>query len=199
VYRSLLDSHTEASDNAIVAYLVKSKNFTADGARQVSKSFKDTVAFAKLMSVAHTTEERREKTGGDKGSGMNTTLNANRTVVLPPSGATRKTFTTASPTMDAEITISTHSGELTIEDLEDVYDYVGALVKRWGRVRPATTHQVESREVEPPPRPASVVASMPIMVTKQMETDLRENGYSQEQIGQMTPQQAHDNLRKGKL
>lgn len=72
IFSALLESHTEASDNAIVAFLVKTKNFTNEGARQVAKSFRDTISFAKLAAGTHTPDERRSDDGGGKDAGMQT-------------------------------------------------------------------------------------------------------------------------------
>jgi hypothetical protein len=46
------------------------------------------------------------------------------------------------------------------------------------------------------PRRESLGVSVPVMITKRMETDLRDAGYSQEEINTMTPQQAHNNIAK---
>lgn len=44
--------------------------------------------------------------------------------------------------------------------------------------------------VPPPVKPSGV--SIPIMITKKMEADLRDRGFLQEEINKLTPQQAHD-------
>lgn len=47
-------------------------------------------------------------------------------------------------------------------------------------------------EKQPEVKPASV----PLMITRQMEADLKDRGFTQEQINKMTPQQAHDVLNR---
>lgn len=49
---------------------------------------------------------------------------------------------------------------------------------------------VASSPVEPIQAPAVAVASIPVMITRQMEADLRASGYSERTIRSLTPEQA---------
>lgn len=74
-------------------------------------------------------------------------------------------------------------------ELEKMYEYEhNALLRQeHGRTQYKPTEQ---------PPPPGTKASVPVMITKQMESDLRSRGLTQEEINKLTPQQAHDILGK---
>jgi len=154
IFLALLDTHLVASENAIVAYLVKNKSFTSDGAKQVAKSFKDAVALAKLTTGTHTDEERPPENGGRKDAGMQPTTEKRLAPTSPPSapplGAVQRTFTTGNEAMDAAITITSHAGEITGEDIAFLREYLDFLERSWARrkPRPANLTDLSDKDAE---------------------------------------------------
>jgi hypothetical protein len=144
VLASLIETHLAASENAVVSHLIKSRSFTPEGARLLARSFKDTVSLAKLDSEAYILAVSRDETGGRKDAGMQTPAPQQQPQrqgpppsPLPP-GAAQRTFTTGTDTMDASITITSHTGTISQEDIEFLKNYLDFLEKGWSRVRRAT-------------------------------------------------------------
>lgn len=53
LFAALYDSHAHASDDAIKSYLITRLDFSESGARQVIKTFRDTIALAKLDTTEY--------------------------------------------------------------------------------------------------------------------------------------------------
>ena len=65
----------------------------------------------------------------------------------PPPGIIQRTFTTGNETIDATITISSRSGEISGDDVEFLKDYLDFLAKGWRRkVRPASLTDFTSQD-----------------------------------------------------
>jgi hypothetical protein len=57
LFREIYESHRDASDDNLRAYLVHKSGFAEPGAKQVIKAFRDTVAFAKLDAAQYSSGE----------------------------------------------------------------------------------------------------------------------------------------------
>lgn len=61
LFRELMVSHLEASENAIRSYLITKKSFVEDGARKAAKAFRETMALAGMPEKGYTASETQEK------------------------------------------------------------------------------------------------------------------------------------------
>jgi hypothetical protein len=142
VLAALIETHLAASETAVISHLIKARNFTSDGARLLARSFKDTVSLAKLDSETYIPPVSRDENGGRKDAGMPTQTTQQHPIQhqgspppLPPNstGTTQRTFTTGTDTMDATITITSHAGAISREDIDFLKDYLDFLGKSWSR------------------------------------------------------------------
>lgn len=209
LFREVHASHADASSSILISYLMRDKAFTEDGARSFDAAYRDTVKVAKLDDPAYISLGEKP-TPEEKPPMTNQQMQQNPPPPTPPrTGALQRSFTTGTDTMDAVITITSHAGEITGEDIAFLKDYLEFMERSWSRRKP----QQPATPVVPPASPdrvvtpdgrtatvdsSSMVASVPIMITKRMEAELRDAGYTSEEIGKMTPQQAHDNLKATK-
>ena len=61
IFRSLIETHSEASDAALRAYLMTTKRFSEEGARRFIPSFRDIVRIAKLENSDYTQANEDEE------------------------------------------------------------------------------------------------------------------------------------------
>lgn len=203
------------SNETLRRYLTFERGFNESSVDDFISQFYETLEFAKIgksgtippaaasLGANDLLKSIRTDGSGAKDAGMQIQDRSKQNLPPPPLpvGAVERMFTTGTDTMDAEIRITSHAGEITGDDIAFLKEYLSFLEKSWARRKPAVAAPVAAPEPvsamkSGPPPPPSMSASMPIMVTKQQESDLRAAGYTQEQINAMTPQQAHENLAK---
>lgn len=61
LFRELMASHMEASENAIRSYLLTKKGFADDGARKAAKAFRETMALAGMPEKGYNPVQTQEK------------------------------------------------------------------------------------------------------------------------------------------
>jgi hypothetical protein len=61
LFSELVNTHLDASENAIRSYLITKKGFVDDGARKAAKAFRDAVTLATPERSGYTPEETQEK------------------------------------------------------------------------------------------------------------------------------------------
>jgi hypothetical protein len=214
LYADLMKTYSsELPSDAVLCYeLIHQRFFNPGVVPEVVRAFRETISFAHLdaSDTLPTSEVDRSDTAPDT---------AEEEVVLPPkekpmqaqqvqqvhehelpppsAGAVRRTFTAGNEAMDAAITITSHAGEITGDDIAFLKEYLSFLEKGWARRKPPVAAAAPVPTIStPPPPPPSMSASVQLMITKQMDSDLRAAGFSEEQINAMTPEEAQDNLRK---
>ena len=116
----------------------------------------------------------------------------------PPPGAVQRLFTTGTDTMDAEIRITSHAGEITGDDIAFLKDYLSFLEKGWSRRKSVAATPVAA----PEPVPAMMSGPPPSMSPYHATHDYQADGNRPSrwllsaQINAMTPQEAQNNIRK---
>jgi hypothetical protein len=217
IFSELLETHAEASDNAVVAFLVKSKGFTDDGARQLAKSFKDTLAVAKLDSGTNTPTGKGDNAnaGKDKGVTGSAATYARTKSDSPPPPLSEGAVSFDVPYRGATLSVRVEvKGQpLGRAHVEKVVRYLELVAEDFPDVAPAAPQPASRTDLSGGPDPTdddsgnrtnndqsrrALGVSLPLMITKKMEAELQDAGYTVEQIRTMTPQQAHDNLKAAK-
>lgn len=60
LFAQLFNTHASASDDAIRSYLITKLDFSESGARQVAKTFKETISLARLNATDYNTQDTQE-------------------------------------------------------------------------------------------------------------------------------------------
>ena len=159
---------------------------------------------------ARTTAQRvEERPGGEvEGAGVSDIdvgkeegAGARGEVSTPEAVTLREDIEDALASAERKAAAGDHRG--AAEDIAYVQDFmpedpfqVAEIERRFEAMPQEKAEPLPVEEVAPSTEPTGV--SIPMMITKQMEADLREAGFNQEEINKLTPQQAHDILKMGK-
>jgi len=203
------------SDENIRTYLKLDKEFTEGAAAEVLRVYKETLKYAKLIGadiISTAGAESEDKIGAgeeiNKMPDVTPNLRVDPPPPLPPAGKTPSPLMTGEGVLTLSVPyrgvsltvrVEVQGQSLTREHVAKVRKYLElaeedldvAIVQP---PRPASL--TEFIDDQPPQRSSANVASVPVMITKKMETELLDAGYTTEQIRAMTPQRAHENLAK---
>lgn len=142
IFNEIHKTHRDASSNVLVSYLVMEKGFSEDGARLFDKAYRDTIKLAKLETEPYiptgTTNVPEEKPHVQQPT-TSTQRSPQQAPPTPPAGAFQRSFTTGTDSMDATITITSHAGAISREDIEFLKQYLDFLEKSWSRRKPTIT------------------------------------------------------------
>jgi hypothetical protein len=135
------------SERTLRDYLLFDRKFNTEVVDDALRAFRETIAFANLASSdTITTPEAEQPKGESTSDGIRGDTHMQTAGVTPkvaapigaappppPPGATQRTFTTGTDTMDATVTITSHAGAISREDIEFLKDYLDFLGKSWSR------------------------------------------------------------------
>jgi len=76
LFAELFEAYPEASDDTLRYHLVKEREFSAEGASRVIKSFRETITVAKLGVPSYIKMDNQGETGASQGDGQSTSARA---------------------------------------------------------------------------------------------------------------------------
>jgi hypothetical protein len=120
LFRELAETHTKASDDALKSYLINKLKFSGVGAKILTRSFKDTIGFAKLNQEAY-----RPNPGAISGEAMTATMQVGQGEMRTAS--TTKALRSFSWPLSADVTARLEivgNEELTSEHIEALTQYL---------------------------------------------------------------------------
>jgi hypothetical protein len=205
LYANLMTKYASGlpSDAALRHELEFDLKFNPGVIPEVVRAFRETVSFANLdgSGTLQTSEADLDDHGdtatdiaeeevalSSKEKPVQVQQQMTQELPPPPAGAVRRTFTTGTDTMEAAITITSHAGAISSDDIAFLKDYLEFLGKGWSRRKPEAATPVVA------PEPAS-------RHSERTQSQLLAIGCSQEEINGMTDQDAQNKItmatRKG--
>ncbi|HEX7151676.1 MAG TPA: hypothetical protein VF618_09330 [Thermoanaerobaculia bacterium] len=136
------------SDQTLRTYLTFERGFNEGTVDDFIRQFRDTLSFAKVVESGILTPSSSMPSDMDADPEFtdmhaDTKVPAGRRPTLPmhnisaplppPAGGVQRSFSTGTDTMDAVITITSHTGTVSRDDIEFLKDYLEFLGKGWSR------------------------------------------------------------------
>lgn len=217
LFREIHTSHADASPSILVSHLMREKGFTEDGARAFDASYRETVKVAKLDTATYTPEQTEEVTQekplmpGQQQQSLQQqqprphpqqtqmATDGDVSFNVPYRGATLsvRVEVKGQPLGRAHVEKVVRYLQMVAEDFPEV-SYAPASLTHSGDPEDdagISSGFTQTNRVRPR---AALGVSVPVMITKKMELDLRSAGYTSDEIAAMTPQRAHDILEATK-